>query len=60
MMIAAAAIGTGSVALGLVVSYHADTSGSATMAVIPIVLFFLVLAVKSVVNRASPAPGSTA
>ena len=35
-------------ALGLVVSYHAGTSGSATMAVVPIVLFFLVLAARNV------------
>lgn len=58
MMLVAAAIGIASVALGLVISYHADTSGSATMAVIPIVLFFLVLAVRSVVSRSSPVPGS--
>lgn len=47
MMLASAVIGVSSVAVGLVISYHADTSGSATMAVVPVVLFFLVLAVKS-------------
>jgi ABC-type Mn2+/Zn2+ transport system permease subunit len=41
-------IGVGSVVVGLIVSYHADTSGSATMAVAPIVLFFIVLTSKSV------------
>lgn len=51
MMMTAAIIGVGSVAVGLVVSYHADTSGSATMAVAPIVLFFAVLTVKSVTGR---------
>ena len=51
MMTLAAVIGVLSVFLGLVISYHADTSGSATMAVVPIVLFFVVLAGKSVVGR---------
>jgi ABC-type Mn2+/Zn2+ transport system permease subunit len=46
MMLTAAVIGMLSVVLGLVLSYHADTSGSATMAVLPIVLFFVVLAVR--------------
>lgn len=55
MMATAAAIGILSVALGLIVSYHANTSGSATMAVIPIVLFFVVLAARSL-RRPSPAP----
>lgn len=48
MMITAGAIGVFSVVTGLVISYHADTSGSATMALIPIVLFFTVLGVKTV------------
>ncbi len=43
MMITSAVIGIFSVAAGLLVSYHANTSGSATMAVLPVVLFFLVL-----------------
>jgi ABC-type Mn2+/Zn2+ transport system permease subunit len=47
MMATAAAIGIGSVAIGLIVSYHADTAASATMAVVPIVLFFVVLAARS-------------
>lgn len=52
MMATAAGIGAVSVALGLVISYHANTSGSATMAVVPILWFFLVLGWKS--WRASP------
>jgi ABC-type Mn2+/Zn2+ transport system permease subunit len=44
MMAVAAVIGMVSVVAGLVISYHADTSGSATMAVLPIVCFFVVLA----------------
>lgn len=51
MMAVAAAIGVFSVATGLVVSYHANTSGSATMAVTPILLFFLVLSVKSAQSK---------
>ncbi len=43
----AALIGVFSVASGLVISYHANTSGSATMGVVPIVLFFVVLTVQS-------------
>ena len=43
MMVTSAVIGIFSVAAGLLVSYHANTSGSATMAVLPVVLFFLVL-----------------
>jgi manganese/iron transport system permease protein len=41
-----------SVVAGLVISFHANTSGSATIAVVPIVLFFSVLAVRTVVERA--------
>ena len=51
IMVTAAVIGVASVALGLVISYHADTSGSATMAVVPVVLFFIVLTFKSVSRR---------
>jgi ABC-type Mn2+/Zn2+ transport system permease subunit len=48
MMAVAALIGIFSVVTGLIISYHANTSGSATMAVVPIVLFFLVLTAKNV------------
>jgi ABC-type Mn2+/Zn2+ transport system permease subunit len=47
MMATAALIGVGSVVVGLVISYHAATSGSATMAVVPVALFFIVLTAKS-------------
>jgi ABC-type Mn2+/Zn2+ transport system permease subunit len=43
MMALSALIGVLAVAGGLVVSYHAGTSGSATMAVLPVALFFVVL-----------------
>lgn len=52
MMVAAAAIGVLSVLVGLVVSFHLDTAGSATMALVPIALFFLVLAARTAVARA--------
>lgn len=53
MMLLGALIGAGSVFVGLVISYHADTSASATIAVVPIVLFFIVLAVRSLAEHAS-------
>ena len=53
MMITAAVIGVMSVSAGLIISYHFDTAGSATMAVVPIVLFFVVLTIKNVADRAS-------
>jgi ABC-type Mn2+/Zn2+ transport system permease subunit len=47
MMLTAGVIGVFSVISGLVISYHAGTSGSATMALIPIILFFAVLVAKT-------------
>ncbi len=47
MMLLAAAVGVISVVLGLIISYHADTSGSATMAVVPIAIFFSTLSVRA-------------
>ena len=43
MMALAAAVSVVSVWLGLVLSYHLGTAGSATMAIIPIVFFFVTL-----------------
>jgi len=51
MMATAAAIGVLSVTAGLMISYHANTSGSATMAVVPIVLFFVVLTARNTADR---------
>ncbi len=53
MMLTAAVIGVVSVTAGLIISYHADTSGSATMAIVPIAFFFLILTAKSLTR--SPA-----
>jgi len=58
MMATAALIGVFSVASGLVISFHADTSGSATMSVVPIVLFFLVLTARSILDRTRRPPGT--
>lgn len=51
MLALAVLIGVLSVAAGLVISYHAGTAGSATMAVVPIVLFFVVLTAKTIMAR---------
>ena len=50
IMAASIVIGVFSVAAGLVISYHLNVSGSATMAGLPIVLFFLVLAARSTID----------
>lgn len=47
----AVVIGVLSVVVGLIVSYHANTSGSATIAVAPIMLFFVVLVAQSLTKR---------
>ncbi len=54
MMIYAAVIGLFSVWLGLTLSYHLGTAGSATMAIVPIVLFFLVLGITRLAPRRAP------
>jgi len=48
MMITSALIGVASVVVGLIVSFYADTSGSATIAITPVVIFFVVLTATSV------------
>ena len=47
MMLIAAVIGVVSVWLGLTISYYWGTAASATMALVPIVLFFVVLSLKN-------------
>jgi ABC-type Mn2+/Zn2+ transport system permease subunit len=59
MMITAAAIGIASVVIGLVISYHLGTSGSATMAVVPIIAFFVVLTVKTLGGKRRVAAEAT-
>ena len=58
MMVTSAAIGAFSVVTGLIISFHANTSGSATMALVPIVLFFVVL-IGSAIRQRSRAAFST-
>ena len=48
IMLVACVIGVFSVATGLIVSYHLDTPASATIALTPIVVFFIALAGQSV------------
>ena len=54
MMIYAAFIALFSVWLGLTLSYHLGTAGSATMALVPIVLFFIVLAITRLAPKRAP------
>ncbi len=51
MMATSVVIGMFSVVAGLVISYHAGTAGSATMAVIPVALFFLLLVARTLWER---------
>lgn len=53
MMATSAVIGGLSVVIGLIISYHAETSGSATMAIVPVIAFFLVLAFRNL-RRVGP------
>lgn len=50
IMATGAALGVFAVVAGLIISYHADTSASATIAIVPIVLFFLTMTARSLVN----------
>lgn len=52
MMLIAAVIGVFSVWLGLTISYFWGTAASATMALVPIVLFFVVLVLKNLLESA--------
>jgi manganese/iron transport system permease protein len=54
MMLTAAVVAVVSVWLGLMISYHAGTAGSATMAIVPIVIFFIVLGLTRL-RRTKPA-----
>ena len=46
LKVVAAIIGVASVLLGLTISFYLGTAGSATMALVPVVVFFLVMAIK--------------
>lgn len=51
IMLTASGIGVFSVFSGLLISFYADTAGSATIAVVPICLFFMVLTARSMSAR---------
>lgn len=53
MMLIAVVVGVVSVWVGLTISYHLGTAGSATMAMVPIILFFVVLAGTRLLRRRS-------
>ena len=59
MMVTAAGIGVASVVIGLVISYHLGTSGSATMAIVPIIAFFVILTAKTLGQKRRVATGAT-
>jgi len=58
MMALAAGISVVSVWVGLLISYHLGTAGSATMALVPIVVFFVTLTWTSIRSRRAPDTGS--
>lgn len=60
MMVTASGIGILSVVVGLVISFHLDTAGSATMALFPIVLFFVVLTGRNLATRSRRAVAEVA
>jgi ABC-type Mn2+/Zn2+ transport system permease subunit len=51
MMLIAVVIAVASVWLGLLISYHLNTAGSATMALVPIAVFFIVLMITRIHER---------
>ena len=54
VMLVAAVVGAGSVWIGLTISYYLGTAGSATMALVPVVLFFIVMAVREISQARQP------
>ena len=60
MMVTAAGIGAASVVIGLLISYHLETSGSATMAIVPIIAFFVVLTAKTLGQKRHALVGTSA
>jgi ABC-type Mn2+/Zn2+ transport system permease subunit len=45
--------------IGLVISYHLEISGSATMAIVPIIAFFVVLTVKTLGEKRHATVGAS-
>lgn len=51
MILIAVGVGVVSVWIGLLISYHLGTAGSATMSMIPIIVFFVVLGARRLIPR---------
>jgi manganese/iron transport system permease protein len=58
-MLLASSFGVVSVVIGLAISYHLGTAGSATVALVPVVAFFLTLTIKTLLGRSATAPSTT-
>lgn len=54
IMAVAALLGALSVVIGLVLSYHAGTAGSASIALVAVAMFFVILAGRGMADRAAP------
>ena len=54
LMLVAGVVGAGSVWLGLTMSYYLGTAGSATMALVPVVLFFILMAGREIFQTRQP------
>jgi zinc/manganese transport system permease protein len=59
MMLTAALLGVAAVLTGLLVSYHANTAASATVAATAVALFFATLALRETWRRLPPSPTPT-
>lgn len=56
IMVVAVAIGSIAVIIGLLISFHHDTAGGATMALAAVVIFLIVLTAKALGNAVRPTP----
>jgi ABC-type Mn2+/Zn2+ transport system permease subunit len=59
IMLLASSFGVVSVVMGLAISYHLGTAGSATIALVPVVAFFITLSIKTLLGRRTTAPSTT-
>jgi ABC-type Mn2+/Zn2+ transport system permease subunit len=58
MMVIAGLVGAGSTYVGLLVSYWFDVAAGATIVLVAVVIFFVVLALRSMVERGPHVPGT--
>jgi ABC-type Mn2+/Zn2+ transport system permease subunit len=59
IMLLASSFGVLSVVMGLAISYHLGTAGSATIALVPVVAFFITLSIKTLLGQRTTAPSTT-